>query len=36
MVSDLNDSYWKDKFRGAGRYMEQTSTTVLGKVDTSL
>ena len=25
MVSDLNDSYWKDKYRGAGRYMDQTT-----------
>ena len=26
MVSDLNDPYWKDKYRGAGRYMGQTAS----------
>ncbi len=31
MVSDLNDSYWKPRFKGAGRY--NTSSTVLNKME---
>jgi lipoprotein Spr len=26
MVSDLNDPYWKDRYRGSGRYMGQTAS----------
>jgi lipoprotein Spr len=28
MVSDLNDAYWKGRYKGAGRYINSTATTV--------
>ncbi|WP_176112986.1 C40 family peptidase [Sediminibacterium ginsengisoli] len=31
MVSDLNDTYWQPKYRGAGRVIKQPDTTSAGK-----
>ncbi len=33
MVSDLNDIYWKPRYRGAGRYLTPAPTTVSYKID---
>lgn len=32
MVSDLNDIYWKPRYRGAGRYISSTHTTAFYKL----
>ena len=33
MVSDLNDTYWKPRYRGAGRYVTPAPTTVSYKAE---
>ncbi len=33
MVSDLNDIYWKPRYRGAGRYISSTPATVSYKME---
>ncbi len=33
MVSDLNDTYWKPRYRGAGRYINPAPATVSSKMD---
>ena len=33
MVSDLNDSYWKPRYKGAGRYVSFTPTTALRRMN---